>query len=227
MKFQKQNKLWLMILISGIVLGMIGVAFLSSYKPQTQTDVPEGILSGLPCAPPCWQGLTPGDIIEPKELAAFLEEFPSISNYKIGEFGVSWVWQWEQAKNAYPNSIGLDEQVITRISLTINKKLTIDQVLSKYSPPYAIDVALAGLPEKSYVKLRLIYPLQGMTLVVYLPQKNPQLRPETEIKEVVYVAPFDSYQDWKDAQTDVIPFFEWPGYGSICGQLQESGFTCP
>src|SRR5690349_8873700 len=69
-----RQRLWLLILVLGlIVVGAIAlVSLLAARLSPTRASVPAEVarhwLAGIPCAPPCWEGITPGQTTLPEAL---------------------------------------------------------------------------------------------------------------------------------------------------------------
>jgi len=213
------------------VIGGIGIVFAGGWLyteyQKSQAGVAQGILTGIPCAPPCWQHITPGDSIETDAITSLLETLPGVFDYRVRGGMIDWSWQWYRS-NIYENSIYLNKQVVGSITLKVDTKLTVEQILDKYGFPEATDITLAGLPEHQYVLVRLFYPLQGVTFAVRLSKQRPLLKPTTQIFEVQYTIPAESLASWKTTVADWLPEHNlWPGYGDLCDELEKNGFVCP
>lgn len=194
---------------------------------KSQAGVTQGILTGIPCAPPCWQNITPGDSITADEIISLLGTIPGISGYRIRGGSIEWSWRWYRS-NIHENTIYLNRQTLELIALKVDTKLTVEQILDKYGFPEATHIALTGLPEHQYVLVRLFYPLQGVVFAARLSEQRPVLKPTTKIFEVQYTIPAESLSSWETAVADWLPTHHlWPGYGNLCEALMKNGFACP
>lgn len=224
----KRNRtLWKFVVFGMVTLGIV-VGTWKGYIEylKSQSGITQGILTGIPCAPPCWKNISPGDIVETYEITLLLKTIPGISDYKVQGGIIEWSWQW-QSSNIHENTIYLNNQVVEYIELGLDKTLTVEQMVEQYGFPEATDIAIAGLPEMHYILVRSFYPLHGIVFVTRLSESNPVLKPTTQISKVEYTLPAKSLSGWESSSTHYLPLRPWPGYGNVCRELEKNGFVCP
>ena len=199
--------------VAGIALALIWLCSEQAWE--------KNILSDFPCAPPCWQGITPGTPMEAEQVTQILEEMPAvgyISQHSLPEgTEIRWWWKsrpWQQTETG-PNSIFLVEGIVHDISLSVNSELTVEDILNKYGIPEATIYGSPPLPEEPYMWMTLVYPTRGLQFRAEIITRNdPVIKPSTRISEILYLPPVDSTEDWLAAHSD-INLQPWPGYGAL------------
>lgn len=191
---------------------IIGVGMMLWIRSQPENAV-GGILTDRPCAPPCWQGITPGMVATRDELTRRLRRIPGVKT--IWENGPCVMWLWDRWEGY--SSICVDQDNVVRsISLSVDFDLTVKEIIDKYGPPDATNAVYGGVPEHPYVAMNLLYPVHGMWVrAKVLPDYNPTLEPTTKVYEVLYVAPSDSLENWPGVDITNLHLQPWPGYGAL------------
>lgn len=146
--------------LAGLLLLMSWLAA-CVYRP-TPTPAPavpdNSLITQSPCAPPCWQGLTPGESTW-SEATDFMMNSPLI-NGNVGErhgpasgINVSQFWWWagEVQGSGRGNVIDSDKSgLILYISIKPNTAITIGEVLQVYGPPTYVNLGLQYRPPDGF-----------------------------------------------------------------------------
>jgi hypothetical protein len=186
-----------------------------SSTPTATIEVDRSILTDDPCAPPCWQGVVPGNTMTKEEVIELLETLPNVGSiWESYPGGIDWVWrQWPWEGTGY-NGVDLAESRVHNISLSIAFELTVEEILDKYGPPDATNAVLAGV-HRNYIGMSLLYPTQGLWLKARLSDYRPVLDPTTRIYMAHYLIPADSLESWLGPDMAYMQLQPWPGYGEI------------
>ncbi len=127
-------------------------------------------LIGVPCAPPCWQGLQAG-VTTADEVKRFLENSPLVQGWE-GETTPDgdeiYRWQWSPPVSAgsdQANEMRVRDGVLLRITLQPDTPVALSQVVETLGAPIWTDApdVTADQPEQT---LHLYYPEHGLLVVV-------------------------------------------------------------
>ena len=192
------------------------------------------LLTGEPCEPPCWQGLTPGVSTE-EEVNHFLRSSELVDQSSIfrgdmtrgrGEV-VGTTTQWWSTANmsSLPRQFGNDcvimQGVVQHLTIWVDSEVTVRDLLERYGAPDKFTAWREGV-ERSYVKVSLFYPRDGFEAILIIPHYDVQLRPESQIVRVWYsrsASQIDEYlrlcreMGYPCAVEDTLQ--DWHGYGPI------------
>ncbi len=160
--------------------------------------VDTSLLTGEPCEPPCWHGLTAG-VSTDDEVDEFLgtSELVDRSTLFRGHVtsgrgdvvGVTLQW-WSTADMAnvprqFGNSIVIKDGLAQYMTIWLDVEVTLQGLLERYGPPESFTAWREGV-EVSYVKVTLYYPRHGFTATLTIPPYDVQLTPESEVVRVWY-----------------------------------------
>jgi hypothetical protein len=195
--------------------------------------VDTSLLTGEPCEPPGWQGLTPGVSTE-EEVEEFLRSSELVDQSSIfrgevtrdrGEV-VGTTIQWWSAANMsnVPRQFGNDCLImggfLQDLIIWLDSQVTLQDLLERYGEPAKFTAWLEGV-ESPYVKVTLFYPRRGFEATLIIRQGEVELRPDSEIARVWYfrsASQMDEYfrlrreigYQWSE---DLLQ--DWHGYGPI------------
>jgi hypothetical protein len=188
------------------------------------------LLSGEPCEPPCWQGLTPGQSTS-DEVSDFLNTSALVDQSSVWEdrSGCGLITRWRSPishRRGRPLSWDLSNWVcvgdgtLSDIEILLDYDLTLQQLLEGYGPPERIDAVRGGIPERPYVAVALYYPERGMMVQLELPIDVVELKPQTKVIRVRYMAPTTMEQMARALGVPDIAEFarglqDWQGYGPV------------
>lgn len=209
-----KHKVWKVLLVAVSVLAFASIALWLRVRLANARLV-ENILTDSPYAPPCWQGITPGDVVDRRAIIRQLRRTPGIGTvWESTGRAVDWHWgRWPGYNHMYIERDG----TVYNISLSVDFVLTVEEVIAKYGLPDAVNVVVAGVPEDQYGAMSLFYPRYGIDChVKVLPDYAPVLRPDSVIYEVNYTVPASSIEAWLgEGATDAMHLQPWPGYGEL------------
>jgi hypothetical protein len=196
-------------------------------------SVNRGLLTGEPCAPPCWQGLTPGVSTE-QELVAVLEASgqvdPRSLHQESGGCGQLTYWRTRHpfanlsTLSGWTTNYACTSHTVLKVVMEyLSYEVNLEQLLEIYGPPDVFSAQPAGIPERPYVEVNLYYPARGLVCQLELSDHEEALRPETRVVRAWYFAPtsFESLGNpasgvpFPPAEYAADVLQEWQGYGPI------------
>jgi len=210
----------------------VALAVVCGCSPKP-VSVQTGLLTGEPCAPPCWQGLTPGQSTE-QELAVVLDTSEQVDPRSLRQEsgGCGQLTYWRN-RDPFP-SLSTQSGWTTNYACTSHKVLKVvmeylgyevrlEQLLENYGPPDALRAQPAGVPERPYVEVSLYYPARGLMCQLELSDQDEPLRPETRVIRAWYFAPTTleslanpgSGVPFPPAEYAADALQEWQGYGPV------------
>ena len=208
---------------------LAGMACLNSCAPKQEALVAQGLLTGEPCGPPCFQGLVPGSSTEDD-----VRQFLRSGEYAVGPYAVIdrseegvLVILWDRrGLGGQRNEFQMQDHVLSLMSMYVDSDVTLEQVLNRYGAPSKFEAGL-NLSGRVYTWVSLFYHEDGMMLDLYLYDNVPQLKPETEVARVSYfeAVPLDEAiatlqgkkgQALEDFELQWLEYWhDWEGYGVV------------
>lgn len=138
----------------------------SSYKDMLDLG-DGGLLSEIPCAAPCFQGITPG--ITTKDEA--IEIFRSLIDLEKCEYWDNLSIGGSSGLNCINFGFTLNENnIVQTVFYTPLVRITVDDVIAKYGTPNCIYVSALGIGIEPPLAMRLYF--DDEFLVVYLPEQD-------------------------------------------------------
>ena len=159
-----------------------------------------GLLNGEPCAPPCWQNITPGET----DMAAALDSVSALENLNIAQaVDTGFVFQ---AGNGEPccQVASTDAGIVESILLQFAPETELGEVLALYGEPKYV----TGQPfsDKEAV-IMLYYPERFMLLYVAVPGVEGQLAESSPVVSAIYAT-----EELLSEAFGAAPFDHWKGY---------------
>ncbi|NIN64367.1 MAG: hypothetical protein GTO63_06635 [Anaerolineae bacterium] len=196
-------------------------------------SVDTSLLTGEPCEPPCWQGLTPGvsteeevnEFVRTSELVDRTTLFRGDITRGTGEVvGVSVQW-WSRADTAgvprqFGNSFSIKDGILQYMTIFLDVEVTVEDLLERYGPPDKFSAYMVGA-HPAWVELTLYYPEYGFMSELIIPPDDVRLTPEREVLYVWYfrAAPLEEFLEMSrdighpTVSDDVLQ--DWQGYGPM------------
>jgi len=193
------------------------------------------LLTGEPCEPPCWQGLTPGQSTE-EDVAAFMESTGFVDTRTVHRAGFTRLTRdgeevagigihWSSSAGLGPcNHLSIEEGVLKYITICPDYNLALERLFDRYGPPEKYHAILQGF-ERRWVEVTLFYPTHGFTVDVVLAYDDGTLQPESSVASMWYfrAAPLDRFIElgWEAGYFGRTParwpefLHDWQGYGPI------------
>ena len=192
------------------------------------------LLTGEPCEPPCWHGLTPGvstedevnDFLRSSELVDQSSIFRGEVTRDRGEV-VGTTMQWWSTANmsSLPRQLGnnsvIMQGLLQYLTIWLDSEVTLQDLLERYGDPDKFTAWLEPVDPPRVVVV-LLYPRHGFEATLTIPRDDVQLRPESEIVRVWYFRSASQIEDYLRlcreigypcASEDTLQ--EWHGYGPI------------
>lgn len=211
--------MWL--LLVGVILSItILIAYNIVHKlpfVASPVSVCDNILLDIPCAAPCWQGLTPGEAANSQKIVKFVSSFPNAryvdtrNFYNPHQTHVMWSWNTSPSTNL----IIIEDEKIVGIEIYTNCFLPIEDILRKYQTPAACFAREAGYHEK-YIEVQLYYPELGLTFILNLVPDTPTITATTPIVAIRF-SRSESTDEFE--MRDTRRLYQWFGYGEIPQQM--------
>ena len=213
-----------------LALLTLAVSSRCSEPPPVDTS----LLTGEPCEPPCWQGLTPGESTE-NDVLEFIRATRYVDPrtmyrgkvYRGGEVvGLSMQWRSTAARsrNVESNAFLIEGGVLQSIIMHPDYDLTLESLLERYGSPEKFRAYVAGF-DRPYVSLRIYYPTHGFTAQLELPIDDPWLRPDSKVARLWYfrAAPLERFVELAcdggyftgPPEKVLARLGDWKGYGPI------------
>jgi len=196
--------------------------------------VDTSLLTGEPCEPPCWQGLTPGvsteeevrEFVRTSELVDQSELYIRERTEDTGEVvGVSVHW-WSRANTPrvptqFGNNVITRDGVVEEITVFLDSDVTLADLLERYGEPHRWSVTWVSI-EMPDLDVTLYYPNHGFRAQLILPADDRLLRPESIVHLVRYhvVVPPENFLElgpeagyFNAYEADSLR--DWEGYGIV------------
>ena len=213
-------------------VALLVLLLVASVRCGPLVPVDDSLLTGSPCKPPCWQGLTPGVSTE-DQVNEFLRSSPFVQRSTIYRArvargaemaGVSIDWlSTANVQGAHAvNSFRVQHGVLRDLMVYLDSKATLKQLLDVYGAPAAFSAGRTGV-EFTRVDVVLLYPEHGFIAFLALDAYHPSLHPDSTLSKVWYfeTAPLDEFLEltrevgFFSGSVGVDSFRDWEGYGPI------------
>ncbi len=147
-----------------------------------------GLLSGKPCAAPCFFGITPGETSK-DQVASLLQEqgFHGCSGYSINNVDCV-----ERVKIIFTPSTG----IVNLLGYILDRTISVQEIISKYGRPDSVHVIGSGIPEAP-----------ATTVVLYFDKINTDIR----LPEVTGV----NYPVASTTKIDLVTYQDNMGYAEL------------
>lgn len=118
-------------------------------SPILRDEIHDRWLNGVPCKPPCWEGITPGATTV-EEATLILKNSPFISQVELGQVAVltnggyiQWTWKKDKSKGNATFDPQTSPAIISEVNTMIPSTYRLQEVIQHYGEPSAV-VAVAG-----------------------------------------------------------------------------------
>jgi len=170
-----------------------------------------GLLSDIPCGPPCFLGIQP-EVTRYDEVLRILSENQDLDYCKEydntddgGDRGI-------KCADSYIISFDPERIVVISLGFTPTEMITLQEVVEMYEEPAGISVSTGGYAKTTSTTL-LFYPQYNMMLI--LEEKdgdNYLVQPSSKVDTIVYLGETSFQKSFEYAQ-------EWSGYGEYIMQF--------
>lgn len=183
--------LWVagILLVIGLAAVVLAWQLRLAYLRRTLVD--RSLLTDVPCAAPCWQGIVPGTTTSSQALE-ILEDSPYVkqSSIRAGSRNGSGRATWYYSIPGFygENEMTWEDGIVQDIGLSIAYELTLSEVVDKFGPPEALVADWCPLQQACFV-VSLYYPRVGMAIGCSVDLGNPQIEPTTRVHSVSFYVP--------------------------------------
>jgi len=199
---------------------LLGACMSQKQVPILQNDLRERWLHGIPCSPPCWEGIVPGKTT-PEEARTLLEKVPLVSRVRLGQVAglenggyVEWDWANDSLGGEARFDPRATPPVINRINSAIPTTYTLGEIMEYYGEPSAI-IAVAGhepdVGGPLFTRLQILFESHGF----YLPVEvvPTQITVDTKTLSPIF---FDSNRAIEDVLNTPATFItKWSGFNTF------------
>ena len=209
-------------ILAGVVTIMLFASSIAIWRLLQSRWVDRSIITGLPCAPPCWQGITPG-VTKMDKALEILSNSPYIETRSIKQTGTDisggCTWRWRSPGRRMQPGLNWQTGFIDTIQMGLAFDLTVQEVTDKYGLPEAVSAVEGGQPEHWYWIIDLHYPSQGIKFKAYTSEFSKDIKPTTEVGAVLLFSPLtmeERIREIEQGLSSPLPseyFSDWKGYG--------------
>ncbi len=205
------------LLIPGILLVLLAACSPPPNLRDTNMWQDESLITGEPCAAPCWQGITPGETLW-RDARPIVEDLPGVKDLQIqeqeGQIGAIWRTNGsDQYCCAIVSNSGeaVDESdVVSYIQIRLAPNITLGELIEAQGAPAYVVNGEEVSEEQAYIVL--LYPdIPVIAYTFVAGAANGALSSSSEIVFVVYLTP-------EAMQNEVIrnsSLQAWEGYQSF------------
>ncbi len=183
----------------------------------------ENWLKGIPCRPPCWEGIVPGKTTVPQAVK-ILKELPFVSSETIvsgtssfvAEGELSWGWRSRNVKlDGRAFFENTPNQTIRNLQLIFPTQIYLGDVIATYGEPTQVEARATYDPSGKITSwLNILYIPQGFGLTSDAPTP---IEPNLHMISVFFFPPdMDNFAqlfpDYKSKPDLIVP---WQGYQSF------------
>jgi hypothetical protein len=197
---------------------LVCIGAYASFVLYIQSVADRSVLTGIPCEPPCWNGITPGDTMTEGQVEQIVRRTPGIMTI-WNPVATSVAWYWMEPPLGWGGGrcgVYLTDNVVTSISLSFVPVVTVADIVAKYGLPNLVThSADGGLPERPYYWIGLFYPLKGYHFYAAVETySEPVLLPSSRVISASYFKPYTSVEEWEPSPRPGVRV-PWPGYGPL------------
>jgi hypothetical protein len=167
------------------------------------------IVTGNPCAAPCWRGITPGETSWDDALTIIADD-ATLTNVKVqnAEDSDAIAAGWQEVDGSpCCQMVTTDGKTVESIYLLVAPDVRLVEIIDKYGPPQYV---VGGEVSTDQAVMYLFYSDPPMLVYAFVAGKNGVLSASSEIIGFVYLAP-----DYRDDLIANNNFHGWEGYKSF------------
>ncbi len=129
--------------IVGIVAILLCASSITIRNLQQKRWVDNSIITGLPCAPPCWQGITPG-VTSSDNALGILSNSPYIEKGSIKQAGTTTsggcTWRWRSSGRRGQPGLSWENGIVDTIQIGLTFDFSVQEVIEKFGNPEFVSV---------------------------------------------------------------------------------------
>lgn len=163
-------------------------------QPTLRSDLfldDQSLISGEPCAPPCWNGIVPGETSFVDAISALTADDARFTDPEQSTDGGILQAAWQKAGSGqYCCRVvaGENDQnsPVSYIFLALSPHIIVDQVIDRYGEP---EYVTAFQFTDSEAVIQLVYPEVPMAVTVLVGDPTASLVTNSDVVAVLYMAP--------------------------------------
>lgn len=208
----------------GILAIILWASSIAIWNLEKNRWVDKSIITSLPCAPPCWQGITPG-VTSSDTVMAILSNSPIIEKGSIKQAGTTisggLTWRWRSPGRRMQPGVNWQNGIVDTIRMGLTFDLSAQEVIEKFGNPEAVSVEEGGQPEHWYWIISFHYPSQGLEFKAYTSEFDKDIEKTTEVGAVLLFTPMTMQERIKEIEEELSSpfptdyFSDWKGYGDV------------
>lgn len=217
----KLSKIEVIVGISSILLC---ASLIVMWNLQRDRLIDKSIITGVPCAPPCWQGIVPG-VTSSHQALEILKKSPYIENGTIKQAGSIFsggcTWFYRSPSGRIQPGLNWQNGIVDTIQMGLTFELTVQEAIEKFGYPEAVSVVEGGEPEHWYWIVILYYPSRGVELKAYTTEFSKFIKPTTEVGSVLLFSPvtlekrINEINEGQSSLFQMNNYLDWKGYGDV------------
>lgn len=196
-------------LVTWSIIGLLGVALILWWALQSSVD--RSLMTQMPCAPPCWQGIVPGQTtleeamksLQSCKYVAFHDVHLRSVRLTATDTSELQIAQWEGMKDfvarllGAPQAINLAifrDRMVECIHTGLDYSVRLEDFVNRYGEPETLNLQ-GGIAKGGYTTVALFYPEQGLAVMVQVKMHRQEqeytatLERDSLVKSVLYFAP--------------------------------------
>lgn len=168
--------------------------------------IDQSLLTGQPCAAPCWQGLTPGasdreSVLRILEDASFVDQ--TSVQVEVSKITDKTRITWKSAFLDWPHPMGtitLDEHLtVETIRVFLEYNITVQKVLDLMGEPDDYVVEPLGIEAPVCYIVHLMWPQDGLSIALPALPKRAKVSSDLYVNRVLYFVPATTTKDMQRA----------------------------
>lgn len=182
----------------------------TSALPSVYVEIGDGgLLTGIPCGPPCLLGIEPGKTNE-------TEAYDLLRRYDLAQ----WCTSYDKETGGGARGIACDDflgvgfryksNIVEEVDITPVINITVEEVINKFGPPSYISVDLMGLPDQLPIRIGMVIGYNDFYCLLNLPEEEGTVYKVEASTRIVTVGYFEkSFFDKHFSMSTQI----WKGFG--------------
>lgn len=219
-------RLWRAVLIGGLLaaVGGIGARAQGDATPEPGALrnpallADDALLTGEPCAAPCWRGITPGETAWDEALA-ILQADPTLENVReqTDANSDSKFASWGQAGGeGCCQMFSLDGEVVSILFLRFAPDITLGELFEARGEP---SFAISAPASNDQAVINLIYPEAQMIVNAYVAGTTGSVSADSEVVSALLMSPEEN-----DLVLGTSNLHEWRGYADYAAYSADAAF---
>jgi hypothetical protein len=210
----RSTRAWVILLVGALVL-LVALVVLIGRVLGWLAEPDKSLLTGQPCAPPCWYGIVPGKTTG-EEAWYLLRENPFVHQGSLAratDRRGRTDFAWQSSKGSGPNRASLQDNVVQVLAIVPDFPLTLSEVVGRLGDPPRVLAVFTPfeIADRGY-HIVLYYPSQGVIVTVSttrLTENNHALIESNIPVDALFYFPRGSKDELLAAADQFVPSALW------------------